>query len=308
MKKISDKYNEACIKVFDMLKLLSNGTAKYRDIIELFNGSEKSDNAGANVILNKYLNTLKIFGINIYKSKNIYYLQNSIFSINLDNNDIKMLKKLKNASGILHNIKQKENFERFIKDIELRLTRAAKETLYSGSFEDADSINYEYVEKYKTLITRLENCCLENQKLELDFTLDYKNYKVLCEPKEIIYKNQKAYLSVFNHLSRQVFDVPIDAITEVKQLPVLSKIKETSATVVYKIKDDLAKSYQLKEWETCDGRFDEQGWLTIVNHNEDFDELLKRLMRYGSNCIVVSPKTFRESMIEAIDDTLKNYK
>ncbi len=308
MKKISDKYNEACIKVFDMLKLLSNGTAKYRDIIELFNGSEKSDNAGANVILNKYLNTLKIFGINIYKSKNIYYLQNSIFSINLDNNDIKMLKKLKNASGILHNLKQKENFERFIKDIELRLTRAAKETLYSGSFEDADSINYEYVEKYKTLITRLENCCFENQKLELDFTLDYKNYKVLCEPKEIIYKNQKAYLSVFNHLSRQVFDVPIDAITEVKQLPVLSKIKETSATVVYKIKDDLAKSYQLKEWETCDGRFDEQGWLTIVNHNEDFDELLKRLMRYGSNCIVVSPKTFRESMIEAIDDTLKNYK
>ena len=308
MKKISDKYNEACIKVFDMLKLLSNGTAKYRDIIELFNGSEKSDNAGANVILNKYLNTLKIFGINIYKSKNIYYLQNSIFSINLDNNDIKMLKKLKNASGILHNLKQKENFERFIKDIELRLTRAAKETLYSGSFEDADSINYEYVEKYKTLITRLENCCFENQKLELDFTVDYKNYKVLCEPKEIIYKNQKAYLSVFNHLSRQVFDVPIDAITEVKQLPVLSKIKETSATVVYKIKDDLAKSYQLKEWETCDGRFDEQGWLTIVNHNEDFDELLKRLMRYGSNCIVVSPKTFRESMIEAIDDTLKNYK
>ena len=308
MKKISDKYNEACIKVFDMLKMLSNGTAKYRDIIELFNGSEKSDNAGANVILNKYLNTLKIFGINIYKSKNIYYLQNSIFSINLDNNDIKMLKKLKNASGILHNLKQKENFERFIKDIELRLTRAAKETLYSGSFEDADSINYEYVEKYKTLITRLENCCFENQKLELDFTLDYKNYKVLCEPKEIIYKNQKAYLSVFNHLSRQVFDVPIDAITEVKQLPVLSKIKETSATVVYKIKDDLAKSYQLKEWETCDGRFDEQGWLTIVNHNEDFDELIKRLMRYGSNCIVVSPKTFRESMIEAIDDTLKNYK
>ena len=71
MKKISDKYNEACIKVFDMLKLLSNGTAKYSDIIDLFNGSENSDNAGANVILNKYLNTLKIFGINIYKSKNI---------------------------------------------------------------------------------------------------------------------------------------------------------------------------------------------------------------------------------------------
>ncbi len=29
MKKISEKYNEACIKVFDMLKLLSKGTAGY---------------------------------------------------------------------------------------------------------------------------------------------------------------------------------------------------------------------------------------------------------------------------------------
>ena len=140
MKKISDKYNEACIKVFDMLKLLSNGTAKYSDIIDLFNGSENSDNAGANVILNKYLNTLKIFGINIFKSKNIYYLQNSIFSFNLDNKDIRMLKKLKNASGILQNHKQKEIFDRFIKDLELRLTRAAKEALDSPSPEEIDSI------------------------------------------------------------------------------------------------------------------------------------------------------------------------
>ncbi len=308
MKKISDKYNEACIKVFDMLKLLSNGTAKYRDIIELFNDSEKSDNAAANVILNKYMNTLKIFGINIYKSKNIYYLQNSIFSINLDSNDVIMLKKLKKSSGILHNLKQKENFNRFIRDVELRLTRGAKEILYSQSGEELDSINYDYIEKYKNLITRCEACCFENQKLELNFTVDSKNYKVLCEPKEVIYRNQKAYLSVFNHLSRQVFDVPIDSITSVKQLPVLSKVKEGSATVVYKIKDDLAKSYQLKEWETCDGKYDEHGWLTIVNHNEDFDMLLKRLMRYGSNCVVVSPKTFRESMITAIDETLKNYK
>ena len=72
MKKISDKYNEACIKVFDMLKLLSNGTARYIDIIELFTNEDKNENAAANVILNKYLNTLKIFGININKTKNIY--------------------------------------------------------------------------------------------------------------------------------------------------------------------------------------------------------------------------------------------
>ena len=50
MKKISEKYNEACIKVFDMLKLLSKGTAYYSDIIELFNPDENNPTAGAHVI------------------------------------------------------------------------------------------------------------------------------------------------------------------------------------------------------------------------------------------------------------------
>ena len=83
---MSEKYNEACLKIFDMLKLLSRGSAPYEDIISLFENDDLNSGSAAHVILNKYLNTLKIFGINVYKSKNIYYLQNSFFSINLSKN------------------------------------------------------------------------------------------------------------------------------------------------------------------------------------------------------------------------------
>ena len=96
MKKLSEKYNEACLKIFDMLKLLSKGSAHYDDMIKLFDNEDLSAGATAPVILNKYLNTLKIFGINVYKSKNIYYLQNSFFSIDFSKNEIELLKKLKN--------------------------------------------------------------------------------------------------------------------------------------------------------------------------------------------------------------------
>lgn len=250
MKKISEKYNEACIKVFDMLKLLSKGTAYYSDIIELFNPDENNPTAGAHVILNKYLNTLKIFGINIYKSKNIYHLQNSFYSLNLDKNDIKMLQLLKTSGLILSNTKQKEQFDNFVHDVEMRLTSTSRELL--NSTNDSDNLRRsEYFTKYRDLI--------------------------------------------------------FDKITAIKQMPVLSATREAPMTVVYKIRNNLAKAYRLREWETTDGKIDEDGWLTIVNNNENFDVLIKRLMRYDVCCQVVSPKNFRERMLSTIDETLANY-
>ena len=306
MTQLSEKYNEACIKIFEMLKLLSHGSARYENIIELFNTEDNEPNPAAPVILNKYLNTLKIFGINITKVKNIYHLQNSFFSMNLDINDIKILKLLKSSGNILTTKKQKEQFESFIKDIEMRLTSISKEML-ENTPEENNLLKSDYFIKYRDLISKCESYCNDNQKLEVSFIHDNKEYKVICNPREITYLNQKAYLSVFNHLSRQIFNVPVDSIIEIKQMPLVSSGEEISVTVVYKIRNNLAKAYRLKEWESTDGKFDENGWLTIINNNEDLDVLIKRLMRYDYNCKVVSPKKFKERMQAAIDDTLKNY-
>ena len=78
-------------------------------------------------------------------------------------------------------------------------------------------------------------------------------------------------------------------------------------TVVYKLKSRLAKTYKLKEGETSKG-LDENGHLVIVNKNEDHRELLKRLMRYGFDCEVISPKSFKAKMKDLINHTLANYK
>lgn len=231
MKKISEKYNDACIKVFDMLKLLSKGTAHYSDIIELFNPDENNPAAGAHVILNKYLNTLKIFGINIYKSKNIYHLQNSFYSLNLDKNDIKMLQLLKTSGLILSNAKQKEQFDNFVHDIEIRLTSTSRELLNSTNNSD-NLLRNEYFTKYSDIISKCEAYCNDNSKLEISFLADSKEYKLICTPKELSFINQNVYLSVFNHLSRQIFDIPIDKITTIKQMPVLSATREAPMTVV----------------------------------------------------------------------------
>lgn len=306
MKRLSEKYNDSCIKIFDFLKLLSNNEADYEDVIKLFTTNENVGKPAAHVILNKYLNTLKIFGIKIRKIKNKYHLENSPYCLNFDKKDIKVISLLKSSVNILPMGKPKESFESFLEDVEVRLTNPAKEMLEQI---DAPSNQHmsEYFSKHREMITKCETCCFEKQKLEVYFTHENQEYKLICNPREINYSNRRVYFCVFNHLSRQVFDIPIDSIIDMKQLPTISSSPEISMTVVYKIRRNLAKAYRLKEWESTDGRFDEDGWLTIVNSNENFDVLIKRLMKYDFDCKVISPKNVRERMVAMIDETLKNY-
>ena len=50
------------------------------------------------------------------------------------------------------------------------------------------------------------------------------------------------------------------------------------------------------------------GSTIIINRKEDRVLLLKRLMRYGGNCEVISPKSFKEEMKQLIELTLSNYR
>lgn len=306
MKRLSEKYNDSCLKIFDFLKLLSNNEADYEDVIKLFTTNENAGKPAVHVILNKYLNTLKIFGVKVRKIKNKYYLQNSPYCLDFTPNDIKIISLLKSSTNILPAGKQKEYYEKFLKDVEVRLTGASKEMLEQINIPSNLDMS-EYFSKYRDLITKCEKFCFEKQKLEVYFTHENQEYKLICNPREINYLNRRAYFCVFNHLSRQVFDIPLDSIIDIKQFPTISNSPEISMTVVYKIRHNLAKAYRLKEWESTDGKFDENGWLNIVNNNENFDVLIKRLMKYDFDCKVVSPKNVRERMVAMIDDTLKNY-
>ena len=70
MARISEKYNDSCLKMFSLLKLLMQGEADFKDVISIFADEDDGVISNSHVILNKYLNTLKIFGIKITK-KNI---------------------------------------------------------------------------------------------------------------------------------------------------------------------------------------------------------------------------------------------
>ena len=59
--KISTKLNDGCLKIFKLIDLLYKDEANYKNVIEIFNDGIDQSTNNIQVILNKYINTLKDF-------------------------------------------------------------------------------------------------------------------------------------------------------------------------------------------------------------------------------------------------------
>lgn len=101
MARLSEKYNDSVLKIFQLLKLLSAGEVPFSDVINIFADEVDGVKSNSHVVLNKYLNTLKIFGLKVKKKKSMYYLINTPFSMELDEEELKAVLLLKSASELL---------------------------------------------------------------------------------------------------------------------------------------------------------------------------------------------------------------
>jgi len=305
MARLSEKYNDSCIKMFALLKLLLNDEAEYSAVMDIFADEAGNNDSTLPVVLNKYLNTLKIFGIKVLKVKNKYHLLNMPFNIDFTAGDLKSIMLLKSAAEILPGAKSKEHLEKFIQSIEMRYSENAKSLANSLASKMPRDLSF-YFSKFRDQILECERLCSEKKKLEIVYEFNNVETTIICSPKEVKYQNRKVCFSVLNQLSRQVFDIPIDNIKSIKQLPILSAAKDLTTSVVFKLKGRLAEAYKLKEWEYSNGR-DFEGNLIVVNANEDPDVLLLRLMKYGENCTVLTPKFMKDRMRELLDKVIANY-
>ncbi len=304
-KRISEKYNDSCLKIFALLLLLSDGVADFADVIKLFADENGKVSPNSNVTLNKYLNTLKIFGVEVKKVKNKYYLLNMPFNFHFTEEDLYAVALIKSALTILPKGKNKTNIERLLKDLQNRYDSSTKKLDVAVT----SSRNYDlsfYFTKFEKQIENFERYCQEGNNLEVIYNQNGNDVTLICVPREVKYMENYVCISVFNNLTHQIFDIPIDCVKSLKQLGTKVVAQQVCTTVIFKLKGDLIKRYKLRDWEYSKG-LDENGWLTIVNSGEDFDVLAKRLFKYDYNCVVISPKSLRDHILEMIASTLRNY-
>ena len=287
--------------------MLYEGEVEFKKVIDHFSDGQYDGTSNTHVTLNKYLNAMKIFGIKVKKINNKYHMFSSLYKIKFDLEDLKSITLLKKACELLPTGKNKTNCEQFIRDLKIRFDENAQSM---EQIADNDK-NLHLAFYHSEMVEQVKQCekyCQDKQKLEIIFTDDKgEEINLLCSPIEQIYQKRKICLKVLGNNGSRIYEIPIDNIKSIKQLPISSSSQSIPTTVVYRIKNRLARNYKLRDWERLD-KIESDGSQIIVNKNEDLNMLIKRLMRYGTECEICSPKFLKEEMIEFINKTLLNYR
>lgn len=300
------KYNDSCIKLFEFIKMLYNGNVPFKTVIEHFSDGNYDGTSNTHVTLNKYLNAMKIFGIKVKKQKGMYSILTPLCDIDFTAEDIRSMSLLKKAENILTDNKDKQNFEDFIRSVELRYNENSKDmakVIVSNRIFNFDFTHSDTTEQMKLC----EQYCQDKQKLEVIYINNYGTERnVICSPLEVTFVKKMLSLRALGNNGSRIYEIPFESIRSIRQLPAKVTGSSIPTTVVYKISGRLALNYKLRAWEKLDS-VEDDGSKIIVNKEEDFDLLLRRLMKYGTSCELISPKFLREEMIELINKTLSKY-
>ncbi len=305
------KTNAAVLKIFEFLKLLYQDEATYERVVEIFkdeitkNKSEINSN-NIQVILNKYINTLKVFGIKIVKENNKYKLLSSLYSINFTGEDLKAISIILSSGENIPDKTLNENIKNFVSTLEVRMSHEDKNTLNCLM----KNVNYDFSFYYTDLKEQIKVCldlCNQSQMINIIF-LNYKKEEtgLKCIAQEVVYNSRSALLKVYDTLERRVLEIPLQNILSISKLSNVKNSVELSQTVVYKLKNRLAKTYKLRPDEILD-HVEPNGDIVIINKNEPYDVLLSRLMRYSYNCEILSPKSLKDEMLSLINKMLSSY-
>lgn len=307
-RKLSEKYNDSCIRIFELLKLFAQGEAQFSDVIKLFSKDKEHISQISNVILNKYLNTLKIFGIKIRKNKGVYYLMQMPFSISLNKEELRTVTLIKMAQSMLPEGKTKDSVSEFLNELEKRYDFDTKKL----SALITPSENYDlsfYFSKFEKQIATLEKYCQDEYLHDIYYNDEEGNLVgMIAVPQEIKYHENLVTLEVYNPRTQMVFEIPVESIRTINTLDIKfdKDAKKSYAAVEFVLSGDLAKRYRLREWEKTEG-IDKNGELKVINKGEDINSLMVRLFKYGENCRVLTPKYIQKTILKRLDKTLKNY-
>jgi len=305
MKK-SKKISHTSMRVLETLKLLSCGGSNIQNIINHFEKIDPNNRIYTNEVILKYINTLKVFGFRFTKEKDKYILLNYPNQFDFNEKDLRIIYQLEEFSRVFPEDKIKSEMDKFLQDLERRFSDNTRVLSHNINKPDFINLSFDF-NKYSEKIKQYEKYCLDQQRLKITYKQDNKLPRtIMVEPNEIKYKGREIYLSVYNPISAEIQDINFNSILEVEQLPLLSNQRNMFSSVTFELKDRLAKNYKLHDNEKL-LQIKSDGNILIINQKEDRCLLLRRLMKYGENCEVISPKSFREEMRELIKSTLKNY-
>lgn len=285
----AQKRHNSCVRVLEFLKLLTQNDVCLNNIYE--NSQEKFKNIEATETFLKYINTLYISGLKVEKVGKKYSLCNALSTINFSQNEFDLLFQIyKNFNNCCIS-SDKEDFDLFFTDMFKFLYQEDK-AVFLKKIENLKMNSQQEVLAQKTQY--YQNLVLLKQKLKII----YNNESFIAEPRDIEIENENIYLIVYKPQDANIMKILTDNIRNIEVLPAKIKSFGITETVVFEVYDRLAVNYRLRDCERIQ-TFSENKKV-IINCGEDRKHLIRRLLKYGENCKVLLPKTFKAEFLKSL--------
>ena len=204
------KLNEGCLKIFQFLELLYKDEAYYKDVIEIFKDdlNEGQSTNSIQVILNKYSNTFRVFGIKLVKEKNKFRLGSSLYSMNFSMDDLKSINILLSSIKDFPDDNLIETMSKFLNNIEFRMNTSDKISLDTIRQNNNYSFPFQYLE-LKQQIKHCTDLCKINNYIYITYKKRKKEIKLKCKPKDIIYNSKNVYFLIHNTAKHENLEIPL---------------------------------------------------------------------------------------------------
>ncbi len=303
------KLNNASLtgyKIFKILKLLKTDACSDADINMEFLKDKLLKKAVSKDTICLYINTLRKIGCDISRPTKTnsykYVLKYNPFDFTIKDSEHDTLCTI--MSSLI-----RTNDWKFILEVndafnELKKQSQGKNFDFLGIISDIANID-------KKIILELQKYCSKKRIISVDYSspssLTLK--KITLIPDEMFIENEKFYLWGYNFEKKEMQYIRIDRIKSIKSVSIKeSKIPAFKTPIAtFKIKNELCKTFIPESHQKILSRNENE--LLIQEPITNKFKFIQKILSYGENCLLLSPKTVVEEvklMLEFMERTYEN--
>lgn len=308
------KISSTAYRVMLLLKLLNENNFSIEALNMALSQDPNISRTFSTEVILKYLSTLRYAGYKISKpniaNNYTYKLIKAPLHMQLSEEEMNALVAIDSFVSNMHQKvlqdaqhKIMENISRYLNDEQINQLHQLKK---STKFNYATNSKFS---KYASLMSKFEQYCIDDQKIVIKYKnpIEENEIQITLEPKYLDYVGGDIYICGYNPIIGERKLINLDYIIDIKQLPVRSSNNYILSPVIFKLKDRLAKVYELHENEKITETDTETYSITITTYVDCKNMLMQRLLKYGDLCEVLYPKAFREKIANELSTAIRNY-
>lgn len=279
-------------KIIKILNIMTKNPVSIDEILSTF------ENEGIFIereTISKYFATLRNAGCNIQKKRNKFYI--NFPALHFSQCDFSTLAEFQKTISTLNS---KNNYSYFLKFLDKLFALCPKSDIdnyniaYKKCLTEKSFLDEKTVEKYKNKIEIFSEF-INNTPQKVKIIYEEKRYNIT--PLNFRYYKNSISLLAYDNNKNVNKNFLLDKITSITRIPSISANTEFGLATTFKLKGRLKNTYILKEGETGMARGD---YMLVTNKTEDKNELFNRLLKYGTNCEILYPKSDRENFLNLI--------